>query len=170
MGMGQSLLAILALAILGTIFLTSGRNTLDQRQVIEQCEYEIMATSLATSLVERASSLAFDEKTVNNTVSLSSSLTAVSGLGKDGIESAESSFDDFDDYNNFSKTVLGDTLSFKSANFTVWSTVDYVTISGNAVVTSASQTYHKRLTVWVASDMMRDTVNFQTVYSYWYFR
>ena len=81
MGMGQSLLAILALAILGTIFLTSGRNTLDQRQVIEQCEYEIMATSLATSLVERASSLAFDEKTVNNTVSLSSSLTAVSGLG-----------------------------------------------------------------------------------------
>ena len=63
MGMGQSLLAILALAILGTIFLTSGRNTLDQRQVIEQCEYEIMATSLATSLVERASSLAFDEKT-----------------------------------------------------------------------------------------------------------
>ena len=66
--------------------------------------------------------------------------------------------------------MLGDSLSFKSADFTVWSTVDYVNFSADSIATAGVQTYHKRLKVWVASSMIRDTVCYETVYSYWYFR
>ena len=78
--------------------------------------------------------------------------------------------DDFDDYNGFTKWITGDSIFFRSADFLIRDSVDYVTISGHAVVSSASRTYHKRLRVWVSSPFMRDTLQFATVYSYWYFR
>ncbi len=170
MGLGQTLLTILALALLGTLLLASSRNTLDQRSVIEQCSYEIEATSLATSLLERATSLAFDKATVSGTVSSPTGLTAPSLLGPEGTEADELSFNDFDDYNGFHKTVAGDSLVFKSATFNVWSKVDYVTFCADSIGAAGVQTYHKRLTVWVASSMIHDTVCYQSIYSYWYFR
>lgn len=167
MGLGQSMLSVLALGLLGTVILMMNTNTLDSGTSVETTEYVIMATSLGISQAERASGKAFDENTVSSDVSGVTSLT--SALGKEGGET-EATFDDFDDYNGFTKWVNGDTVNFRSADFFIRDSVDYVSISGNAVTQSASRTYHKRLRVWVSSPFMRDTMQFASVYSYWFFR
>jgi hypothetical protein len=176
MGTGQMMLTILALALLGSLFLTNNRNTLDQRQSIESSEWEIMASSLATSLVEKSTALAFDKNTVISDISSPNSLTPTGALGPEGTSESTGSnremyFDDFDDYNNFTKDVSGDTLAVGgTADFHIWARVQYVNIVGNHVDTTNSRTYHKKLTVWVSSKSMQDTVSYQTIYSYWYFR
>jgi|WetSurMetagenome_2_1015567.scaffolds.fasta_scaffold14641_2 hypothetical protein len=167
MGLGQTLLGVAALALLGTAILMMNNSVLDSGSAIEMTEYVIMATSLGISQVESASGKAFDENTVDSDVGSISSLSAT--LRSDGSET-EATFDDYDDYNGFTKWVNGDTVNFRSANFFIRDSVDYVTISGNAIVSSASRTYHKRLRVWVSSPFMRDTLTFSSVYSYWYFR
>lgn len=174
MGTGQTLMTILALGLLGALFLSNNRSTLDQRQSIESAQWEIMASSLATSLVEKATSLSFDQNTVSGDISGPSDLTGVNSLGPEGsAETSESKFNDIDDYNGFDKKVSGDSLAIGgtgSAEFHVWSRVQYVTIVGTHIDSSSTRTYHKRLTVWVASKSMSDTVSYQSIYSYWYFR
>ena len=118
-------------------------------------------------MLERASGLSFDENTVTGEVTATTMLTST--LGAEGGES-EATFDDFDDYNGFSKWVLGNAITFRSADYHLTSTVDYVTVSSNQVVTSGGRTYHKRLQIQVTSPFMQDTLRFSTVYSYWYFR
>ena len=65
MGLGQMLLTILAIAMLGTLMLTVNTNTMDSGEAIEQSEYRIMATSLGISMLERANGLSFDENTIS---------------------------------------------------------------------------------------------------------
>lgn len=167
MGLGQTLLTILAMAMLGTLMLTVNTNTMDSGDALEQSEYRIMASSLGISMLERASGLSFDENTVTGEVTATTMLTST--LGAEGGET-EATFDDFDDYNGFSKWVLGNAITFRSADYRLTSRVDYVTVSSNQVVTSAGRTYHKRLQIQVTSPFMQDTLRFSTVYSYWYFR
>ncbi|RPH35756.1 hypothetical protein EHM92_05655 [bacterium] len=171
MGLGQSLLSVLALALLGTIILGVNRNTADNGSVIERTEFEIMATSIGISTIEKATGLAFDEKTVNSDVSVATSCTPLASLGPEIGETTDSTFDDFDDYHHFNKTVNPDASpTMKTAEFRLQGMVQYVQMSGDTVVTSAGQTYHKLLTVRVWSKSMTDTLTFQTIYSYWYFR
>jgi hypothetical protein len=167
MGLGQMILSVLAMALLGTVLLMMNNTTLDSGSSVETTEYIIMASSIGVSQMESALGKSFDEHTITHAVSSASELSST--LGKEGGET-EATFDDFDDYNGFSKWIMGDSLYFRSANFFVRDSVDYVTISGNTVVNSVSRTYHKRLRVWVSSPFMRDTLTFSTVYSYWFFR
>ena len=167
MGLGQMMLSVLAMALLGGVILMMNSTTLDSGSSVETTEYTIMANSIGISQLESALGKAFDENTVMSDIASTASLTST--LGKESIET-EATFDDFDDYNGFTKTIVGDSVFFRSANFFVRDSVDYVTISGNTVVNSISRTYHKRLRVWVSSPFMRDTLTFSTVYSYWYFR
>jgi hypothetical protein len=167
MGLGQTLLTILAMAMLGTLMLTVNTTTMDSGDSLEQSEYRIMASSLGISMLERATGMSFDENTVSSDVSGPSGLTST--LGSESGET-EATFDDFDDYNGFSKWVLGNAITFRSADFHLWSRVDYVSIISDTVKVSGGQTYHKQLHVWVASPFMKDTLQFSTVYSYWYFR
>jgi hypothetical protein len=168
MGLGQTLLTILALAMLGTLMLTVNRNTLDNGQAIEESEYRIMASSLGISTLERAQGMAFDDRTKDSDISSESHLTQ--NLGPEHGETTEATFDDFDDFDGFSKWVLGNAISFRSADYLVRDSVDYVTISSSQIVHSAGRTYHKRIRVWVSSPFMQDTLMFQSIYSYWYFR
>jgi hypothetical protein len=167
MGLGQTLLTILAMAMLGTLMLTVNTTTMDSGDSLEQSEYRIMASSLGISMLERANGMSFDENTVSADVGSPSSLS--SPLGPESGET-EATFDDFDDYNGFSKWVLGNAITFRSADFRLWSSVDYVSIVSDTVKVSGGRTYHKQLHVWVASPFMKDTLQFSTVYSYWYFR
>jgi len=169
MGLGQSLLSVLAMALLGTIVLGVNRTTADNGTIIERTEYEIMGSSLGISTIERATGLAFDKNTVNSDISAATSCTPTASLGPE-IGEVDSTYDDFDDFNGYNKTVLGDSLRFKSADFHILGTVQYVTVSGDSLVVSAGQTYSKLLTIRVWSSFMPDTLKFQTVYSYWYFR
>jgi hypothetical protein len=167
MGLGQTLLTILALAMMGTLMLTVNTNTMDSSQAIEQSEYRITATSLGISMLERAGGLSFDQNTVHADVSSPASLSP--SLGPESGET-EATFNDFDDYNGFDKWVLGNAITFRSADYHLWSSVDYVTITGDSVAHSTTRTYHKRILVNVASPFMLDTLQFQSIYSYWYFR
>ena len=172
MGLGQTMMTVLAMGMLATILLTVNSNSGDNNTAVQMSEYRIMAASLATSTVERATGLAFDENTVSSDIAGPSSLTSANSLGEEGVEidSVENSFDDFDDYNQFHKWVRGDSAGFRSADFRVWSWVDYVAISGDSVSHSNTQTYNKRIMVFVASPYMNDTLRYSTVYSYWKFR
>ncbi len=167
MGLGQTLLSIFALALLGTVIMMMNNTTLDSGSSVETSQYLIMATSLGISQIETASGKAFDQNTVSSDISSPASLTV--NLGSETGET-EATFNDYDDFNGFSKWVNGDSVNFRSANFLIRDSVDYVTVSSNAVIHSASRTYHKRLQVWVSSPFMKDTLKFSSIYSYWYFR
>lgn len=172
MGLGQTMMTVLAMGMLATIMLTVNTNTQDNNNAVQMSQYRIMAASLATSTIQRATGLAFDENTLTSNVTALTQLSAVLGRETGEVDSLENTFDDFDDYNGFHKWVKGDSIFFRSADFRIWSTVDYVYISGNAIATSpgGAQTYSKRIMVYVTSPYMTDTLTASTVYSYWYFR
>jgi hypothetical protein len=172
MGLGQTMMSVLAMGMLATVMLTVNTNSGDNNNAIQMSQYRIMAASLATSTLERATGLAFDQNTVSSDIAGTSYLTPANALGVETGEtdSLENTFNDFDDYANFHKWVMGDTVFFRSANFRVWSWVDYVTIQGDSVAHTNSPTYSKRIMVFVTSPYMNDTLRYSTVYSYWYFR
>ena len=169
------MLTIMALILMGRMILSVNTTTLDVGFTKDMSEYRITGTSLGTSMLEKASNLAFDEKSVDAEISATSALTANGSLGKDAGETTESTFDDIDDYNNY---VSIDTLT-TSATFKSKVKVEYVTIASNVISVSVSQQYSKRMTVDVTSDYLvdysidpprPDTLRFQQIFSYWYFR
>ncbi|HUI11249.1 MAG TPA: hypothetical protein VL221_13040 [Bacteroidota bacterium] len=172
MGLGQTMMTVLAMGMLATVMLTVNTNTQDSNNAVQISQYRIMAASLATSTIQRATGLAFDQSTVSNNDTSLSQLTVSLGRETGEVDTLENTFNDFDDYNNWHKWVRGDTVFFRSADFYVWAKVDYVIISGNAIITSpgGAPTYSKRMQVWVASPYMTDTISASTIYSYWYFR
>ncbi len=164
MGTGQTLLTISAMMMLSRMAISVNRSNLEGGSSVEMSAYRITATSIGTSILEEATGLAFDSKSDTVGISTPSSFTAVGSLGPDG--AVYPHFNDFDDFNGFQHT---DSLK-GSAIFLTKATVDYVTISGNTITTSNTQTYNKRIIVKVSSKWMKDTLTFSTVYSYWFFR
>jgi MSHA pilin protein MshD len=163
MGTGQTLLTIMATMMLGRLILSVNTGTAESGAAIEMSAYRITGTSLGTSILEEASGMAFDEATVASDINSTSLLSTTLGP-----ESGEV-YPDFDDYDDFNGLTKVDSLQ-SSAVFTTKVKVEYVSISGSAIVVSATPTYNKRITVKVSSPSMTDTLKFYDVYSYWYFR
>lgn len=175
MGTGQMMLTVGAMLLLAMTILTVNRGFLTTDSSMIQNRYDIMSVSLATSIIEAAVTLPFDNKTDGAAITSPTSLTAVSSLG---IESGESrnlpgEFNDFDDYNCYKTIPKVDTVSYTGTNRTaIFNTlirVDYVNAANPSVV-STIPTYHKRIIVKVYSPGLQDTISMSTVYSYWYFR
>jgi hypothetical protein len=130
MNTGQMMLTIGALILLGTTVFTVNRNTLNQGTILRQTESGIYAVSLATSYIQKAMSLAFDEKTnVRPTLPVNavpSAYLTAPPLGIDAsfgeIANKDSTFDDFDDYNGY----LKDTSIANVDNFHVSAFVYYI--------------------------------------------
>jgi hypothetical protein len=74
MNTGQMMLTICALVLLGTTVLTVNRTSLNQGTILRQTESGIYAVSLATSYIQKAVSLDFDEGTVTRPTSLPTNL------------------------------------------------------------------------------------------------
>ena len=177
MGLGQTLLTIMALMLMGRLILNVNTVTLDTGFTKDMSEYRITATSLGTSLLEHANSLSFDEATVDTFLLASqiASLTAPASFGADVDESVSTLYDDIDDFHNFYRI---DTLD-NSAIFKTRGYIEYLQISGSTLSTTTSKSFNKLLTVYVTSDYLvdysvdpprPDTLTFQSVFSYWYFR
>ncbi|HAP36143.1 MAG TPA: hypothetical protein DCQ28_09475 [Bacteroidetes bacterium] len=175
MGLGQTMLTIMALVLMGRIILSVNSNTLETGFTKDMAEYRITATSLGTSMLEQSSALAFDENTVDSISSSTSSLTISSSFGPDATESAVDLYDDIDDYNNFTRI---DSLS-NSAIFKTKVRVYYVEISGSNVVSTTTRTFSKEVIVDITSDYLvdysvkparPDTLRFKQIFSYWFFR
>lgn len=165
MGQGQTLFAILSIILLTSISTRVNSTILSTQDTTQNSKFALVAISLAKSRIEEVSRLAFDETTLNNTVSSATSLTPAGSLGVETGESGEVTYDDCDDYNNFVET----DSTLQSAVYKISTKVNYVTAT-NLNGTSSSQTWNKKITVEVTSRSMTDTVRLYTVYSYFAFR
>lgn len=173
------MITVAAIVLLTLVILRVSSNLLVTDNVMSNSKVGLMAVSLATSIMEEATGKAFDENTDNGNVTNPTSLTPVANLGCETGE-VYPNFNDFDDYNYFSsanpKIDSIDVAENKYLVFQTFCTVNYVSDS-NPMGVSASQTWHKRLSIKVTSSAMRDeamgrqdTVRISTVFSYWYFR
>ncbi len=177
MGLGQTLLTIMALMLMGRLILSVNTTTLDSGFTKDMAEYRITATSLGTSFLEYAQSVAFDEATVDTflTNTQSASLTAAASFGPDAGETSYLNFDDIDDYHNYERI---DSVT-NSAIFKTTGKVEYISITSSVMSTTTTKSWNKLLTVYVTSDYLvdysvspprPDTLKFQSIFSYWYFR
>lgn len=164
MNTGQTLLTIGAMYLLSLLILQTNKNFMMTEDVMMNSKFGVLAVSLGTSLIEEASSKAFDANTDTSAISDVNLLTQASGLGPKAGESYPN-FNDFDDFNNFSKI---DT-TMPSAPFKIQCSVVYINPS-NPEAAVNYRTWHKKIIVTVSSKFMPDTVKLSSIYSYWFFR
>jgi hypothetical protein len=187
MNTGQTMLTIVAMILLSTVILTVNTGILTTNTTMAENRIDILAVSLANSIIEDATSLSFDENTVGAAVATSTAFTSSSSLGIDGTtlgtdgttenRNNPAGFDDFDDYDCYDYLhpkidkiyVPGATSGRDTVYFKTFCIVSYVD-GNNPDNVSTTQTYHKRLSLRVFCPGMTDTVRMSTVYSYWYFR
>jgi hypothetical protein len=165
MNTGQMMLTIAALILLGTTVLTVNRNNLNHGTILQQTELGIYAVSLATSYMQNATSLAFDEQTVVRPALPSlASLTTTANFGceynhlhplQTGQELHElagvpSTFDDIDDYYGFNV----DTTIANVDRFHVTATVYYVS-ANQPYSRIAGPTWLKRIDLCVNNTISR---------------
>ncbi|MFC2084537.1 hypothetical protein ACFLS9_05725, partial [Bacteroidota bacterium] len=133
--------------------------------VLMENKFGILASSLATSFIEQASSKAFDEFTDTNSVDDVKYLSAY--LGPEYGE-VYPDFDDFDDYNGFLYNTGNDT-TIRSAVFDIACKVNYIN-SYEPDIAQSGRSWNKKLTVTVTSPSMVDTIRLSTINSYWFYR
>lgn len=172
MGTGQTLLTIAAIMLLGTVILTTDRTINDTGQVLLNSNIGLEEVSLATSTIEEAEGKAFDENTDTNNVTQLSQLTPANLLGQENGDPND--FNDFDDYNglNHDGLLRIDTVTVDSVVTGIYydsTRVYYVSPSSGLDNPVDTQTWYKRLDVWVWNKDVPDTVEMHTVYGYWYF-
>jgi hypothetical protein len=158
------LITIGGMVLLATVIMRVNTNYLENDEVLLNSQFYVLATSLASSLIEEASGKAFDAATDTASVTILSNLTSPYSLGHAYKETYEN-FNDFDDFNNFTKV----DSSMPSAIFTIKSQVGYVNPSDPSKFVS-TRTWHKKIIVEVSSKSMENTIRMSSIYSYWYFR
>jgi hypothetical protein len=165
MNTGQMLLSIGALLLLSLTVLRVNNTILSSDSVMNESKFGVLATSLATSIIEKANKKAFDEKTVEDIVTNVTELTALDKLGKSLTEIAPDSCDDFDDFHGYTENIT----NLPSAEFTISCEVVYVN-PNNLNGKANTQTWNKKLVVTVTNPYSTDTLRLSTIYSYWKFR
>ncbi len=189
MGLGQTLLTIMALMLMGRLILSTNTLTLDTGMMTDLSEYRISATSYGVSRLEKIEGKRFDEASAdsNEVLSLTELSTyAMFGPGKDAGESStnEYYFDDVDDFHGW---VHRDTINYIPYKDSV--VVEYDSLYYNAgppvvarVNRTTNKTYIKRIIVRVTSPFLLDysftvnnlprpdTLKFERIVGYWYMR
>jgi len=157
----NSFLAIGAMALLALISLRFNTTLLQNRTTEIENKVYLTAFSLADDLIEEIKQKAFDEQTVEWKAITTEQLTNIDAFGVvDPGENSVSDFDDIDDYHNYSRPVSLPHVE----NYTVTSTVDYVSASNQDQV-SNTQTYFKRVTVRVTSPYLSNPVKLAFVFT-----
>lgn len=174
MNTGQSILTIGAMLLLSVLVLRMNNTLFYSGNVVSTSKLGIIAISLAQSRLEEIKSKAFDENTVSSALSATSGLTTAAKLGPESGE-VYPVYDDIDDFNGFTRV---DTVQINPNLAKSGSNVEYFNESCSVVyvasntpeVTSASQTWNKKITVFVTHKLMSDTIKVSTIFSYWVFR
>ena len=162
MNTGQTLLSIGAFILLSIIILRVNNTLMSTDTTVQETKFSVLAVSLASSYIEDADKLAFDEVTVGNSITDSTLLS--SHLGPESGE-VHSNFNDFDDFNNYDTTIT----DLPSATFQVRCSVSYIN-SAYPDVSVNYPTWNKKMTVTVSSPFSKDTVRLSSIFSYFYFR
>jgi hypothetical protein len=167
------MLVTCALVLLGTTVLSVNRNSLNNGTILRQTELGIYAVSLATSYIQRATELDWDEKTVGGLVFInipmpqppnipSADATAPANLGRDGSnekQGQDNTFDDFDDYNGF----VEDTLISQVGNFHITASVYYVSLTPPYSKVTANATWAKQMDINVNNEIDRKVFSGENV-------
>lgn len=165
MNLGESLLAIGAMALLSVLVLGVNNKIFFTGTSLTESKIEVLANSIGTSVIEEASGKAFDEATVENSIDDISSLTSNNKLSPEAKETYPD-FDDFDDYNGFE---FVDTKTLEPDTFYVSCKVFYV--EPPDLESASGKSWNKRIEVRITSPFMpKDTITLTSIYSYWYFR
>ena len=163
MNTGQSLFSIGALLLLSLTVLRINNSILITESILQDSKLGVLATSVATSLMEEANKKAFDENTVNDAVLDVSALTSANSLGPNTGETPDT-YDDFDDYNGYTKRDTVNSIDFKMV--CTFNYVDPDNIDGY----TTQKTWNKKMTIKITSSLYKDALTFSTIYSYWHFR
>jgi len=159
----QSMITIGAISIFSLISIRFNATVLETSNVEVENKIYLTAFSLADDLIEEIKQKAFDEETVVFHSINPEELTQSNefGAAQDPGETSDPlTFDDIDDYNGFNKTI-----SLPHAEgFTVTSQVVYVQPT-NFELISLSQTFFKRVTVWVSSDYLSHPVKLSFIFT-----
>ena len=164
MNSGESLLSVGAMMLLAVMILRVNNIILTTNSVLLETKFGVLATSLATSVIEEATGKSFDQNTSSNSISNVNDLTAPSGLGP-GNSETYATFNDVDDFNGYTK--IDSTLP--SAIFYLSTKVEYVSPT-NPDQAVNYKTWHKRITVTVTTPSSKDTFVLSSIVSYWFFR
>jgi hypothetical protein len=178
MNTGQSLFSIGALLMLSLTVLRVNNTILSSDVVMRDSKLGILAVSLGTSLIEEANKKAFDAVTADDGITDVSLLTSPSGLGP-AFGELPADFNDFDDYNKYVKldTIftminIGSTTIIDTNRYVIFKDscavcyVEPTNIDGKIM----AKTWHKKMTVFISSPSMIDTIKISKVFSYWNFR
>ncbi|HLA99849.1 MAG TPA: hypothetical protein VJO14_00560 [Bacteroidota bacterium] len=164
----QIFLSIGAITLLAIATLSMNRGFEVNDTVMRSSKYAVIATSLASSVIEEAAGKAFDEASTKSLLHSTADLTPSANFGLDGGET-KLTRDDFDDYNGFDQN---DTVDVGGAlNKVVFSTtcrVTYVTLA-NPDLDAGSTTWFKKISVSITSEVMTDTVRQEMIFSYFRF-
>jgi hypothetical protein len=170
---GQSIFSIAALILLSTFLTNFYELAGSVGSDIQSGQDGILLTSLATSYIEIAQDLAFDEVTdsMHVTGANLSQLTSPSLLGHESGEDSLQAFDDIDDFKGFinDREVGGSGRKYRTTFNVVY--VDPANLAG----TSSTRTFCKRLDmhIWriapTAGNSQVDTLRMSYVMGYYHF-
>jgi hypothetical protein len=183
--MGQSMLTIGAIILLGMTVLNTNRSSVQHGSIIALTEVGIYASSLAQAKIEEASGRAFDKYSASDTAGSGNVITSLAQLstvlGKEtgDVYGTKNGFDDFDDFNYYSGSNPYVLYIPGVDTFRIRTTVFYVDTSDFNTPVS-SPTWHKKMIVKVwptitpwgdtKANSRPDTVTMTYIYSYWWFR
>jgi hypothetical protein len=159
MNTGQMMITAGAMMLISILVLSISSTQLTTQDSMQNSKFGILAISLASSTLEIATQKAFDQWSVDSTLTNTNQLTLKLGPGPG--ETSPETFNDYDDFHNY--TNVDSTMP--SALFTIKCTVDYVDPNKPGFI-SSSRTWHKMMTVTVTSPAMKDVVKLSKVYSY----
>ncbi len=188
MNLGQMLLVLVALVVLGALILQSNSIILSSTETLTASEIDASAISLATSVMEEASGKLFDEVINDTTLSALTDPGQLSAaLGPEGGERFRDTagshpiFNDFDDFNGlfvvFKSTNPSDSAPTPGADwefavpdlrgrYYVHVSVSYVS-PPDLDAAAPGRTWHKKMTLTVTSPSSAGTVVLPWVMSFW---
>jgi hypothetical protein len=159
MNTGQMLITAGAMMLISILVLSISSTQLTTQDSMQNSKFGILAISLASSTLELATQKAYDQFSVDETLTNVNQLCQVLGPGPG--ETSPETFNDYDDFNNY--TNVDSTMP--SALFTIKCRVDYVDPKKPGFI-CANRTWHKMMTVTITSPAMKDKVKLSKVYSY----
>ncbi len=166
MNTGQMIMSLGAMLLLSTIMLRVNTANLTNESIRDDAQYGVLATSIATSMIEEAHGKAFDEKSDTTSIFTLTQLSSV--LGPEAGETGDT-FDDFDDYNGFTKR----DSTMPSAIFDISCAVVYVETS-NILGSTTNRTWNKKIILTITRPVSADSsvlaLKTESIFSYWHFR
>jgi len=181
--LGQSMMVIVAMSLLGFLALSANSSVMESSEISDDSEFGVTSVSLATSLIQEAMAKDFDRVvTANGNISDSSAFTPPGSLGRDGSEryrNPVNDFNDFDDFNNLflvytspldpmPEPLADSTIIVPGirARYYVHAKIEYV--RGEDLNAGwPSPTWNKRIVVSVTRPLAKDTIRIPAVMSYW---